>query len=84
MNRQLVGDLLDALGVEVELTDTQQVTEVVVIAKVADFGEDAGTALAVGWSKGLDWIARRGLMTAAIWMQDEAGTIAACDHDDED
>jgi hypothetical protein len=76
------GQVLDALGVELALAQGQQVTECVVIAKVADFSDEhAGTALAVAYSKGLDWIDQRGLISAGLYMIDQSGT---CQLDDED
>lgn len=64
MTEQLAGPLLDQLGVKVDLDEGQQITEVVILCKIADF-DSGGTALAIGISDGLDWIAQRGLLAAA-------------------
>lgn len=69
MSERTVGDLLDTLGVTFDLEDGQQVTEVVVLGKVADF-EHSGTALVIGVSDGLDWIAQRGLISTAQHILD--------------
>lgn len=61
--------MLDSLGITLDVEDGQQVTEVLVIAKIADFS-DGGTALALGVSEGLDWIAQRGLLSAAQLLLD--------------
>lgn len=61
-----VGQLLDGLGVTLDLRPEQQVIEVLVIAKVADFKEDEGTPrLGLGSSTGLDWMAELALIEAA-------------------
>lgn len=77
LNYSPAGPILDALGVELGLADGQQVTEAVVVAKVADFN-DGETALAITYSKGLDWVARRGLLSAGLYMLDNTGGICTC------
>jgi hypothetical protein len=69
MSERTVGALLDTFGVTLDLDDGQQVTEVVVLGKVADF-EHSETALVMGASEGLDWIAQRGLISAAQHILD--------------
>lgn len=64
MSDQPAGPLIESLGVTLDVRDGQQVTEALVIAKIADFA-DGGTALVLGISDGLDWIAQRGLLSAA-------------------
>jgi hypothetical protein len=64
MSEQPIGPLLDALGVTIELEDNQQLTEVVVLAKGTDFDSNE-TALVLSASPGCDWIAQRGLVSAA-------------------
>ena len=64
------GPILDALGVALDVAENDQVTEVLVIAKVASFGEDGGTGLILGTSDGLDWVAQRGLVSTAQWVLD--------------
>ena len=59
------GAVLDPLGVTLDLDDDQQVTDVLIVARVVGFGEDAGTALIVTTNPGCDWITQRGLLSAA-------------------
>ncbi len=80
MTHQQAGPVLDALGVTLDLDEHQQVTEAMIIAKIVDFGTDSpGTYLVLSCSKGLDWIAQRGLMSTAQLMLD-----APCGHDHDD
>lgn len=58
-------DVLAGLDVTLDLTDNQQIVDVVVLARVSDF-ERGGTALAVGASPGVDWIIQGGLLRAAL------------------
>lgn len=64
------GPVLDALGVMLDVEQADQVTEVIVIAKVASFGESGGTGLVLATSNGLDWVAQRGLLSTAQWVLD--------------
>lgn len=69
MSDQKVGELLDTLGVTLDLEEGQQVTEVVVLAKLSDF-RTGETAVVLGISDGLDWIAQRGILSAAQFVVD--------------
>jgi hypothetical protein len=61
------GQLVDALGVTVALAEGMQLVEAVVIGKAVGFDEGTrGTSLVIGSSEGLDWIAQRGLLGAAL------------------
>lgn len=59
------GPILDALGVMLDVEQVDQVTEVLVIAKVSSFGEEGGTGLVIATSTALDWVQQRGLVSAA-------------------
>lgn len=65
MTDRTAGEVLDPLGVMLDVDDDQQVTECVVIARCVSFGEDNRTALIVASSPGLDWISQGGLLSAA-------------------
>lgn len=60
-----LGAILDNLGVSGTLRDGQQVMEALVICKVIDFEGDDEVSILMASNKGLDWIARRGLISAA-------------------
>ena len=62
---QPIGPVLDDLGVKIGLTSTEHVTQVYVIAKIVDLKDKPGVAALALCSNGLDWIAQRGLMSAA-------------------
>lgn len=64
------GPILDALGVALDVAENDQVTEVMILAKVSSFGEDGGTGLVIGTSAGLDWISQRGLVSTAQFVLD--------------
>ncbi len=57
------GPILDELGVELELSDHDRVTEVLVLAKTTNL-ENGDVALVIA-SNDLDWIAQAGLHAAA-------------------
>jgi len=57
---RLLGERLDVLGVHAEIDDNELVDSAIVLLKVVDL--DGGVRLAVGWSEGLDWITRRGMI----------------------
>lgn len=67
--------LLENMGIVLDLEDNQQVTDVLLIARVADF-EDGTTALVLGASTGVDWILQRGLLASA---QDVMGHAESAD-----
>ncbi|MCA1676601.1 MAG: hypothetical protein LC799_31990 [Actinobacteria bacterium] len=69
MPEKPVGALLDALGVTIDLDANQQLTEALVIGKVADF-DGTATILVIARSEGLDWIAQLGLIHAALQVYD--------------
>ena len=58
------GPLLDALGVTVEIEDSQRLVEAVVIGKIFDLERDV-TGLVIGASQGADWLTQRGLVEVA-------------------
>lgn len=66
---QLIGSLLDALGVRVELGLGQQLTDVLILGKAVDFAREDDdyekTSLVIATSQHLDWILARGLLSAA-------------------
>jgi hypothetical protein len=64
MPDQPAGPLLDNMGVVLDIDDNQHLTDVLIIGRVADFG-DGKTALAIGTSTGVDWVLQRGLLEAA-------------------
>lgn len=67
MADQPAGPLLNALGVQIDVEDGDQITEVLVIAKIANF-DTGDTGLSMGASNGLDWIAQLGLLSAATML----------------
>lgn len=73
MTEHSAGAVLDPLGLLLELEADQQVIEVLIIAKVAGYGDDTRTALLYETSPGLDWIAQRGLLSAATHLLDTQG-----------
>lgn len=67
---QPIGPVLDALGVTCDLGEHQQVHEVLVIAKIVDYG-GGGTALGV-YHSDVDWIGQLGLLDAARMVIQDA------------
>lgn len=68
---QSLGQVLESMGVEIDLEENQQLTEVLVIAKGVDFNT-GDTALVIGTSAGLDWVAQRGLLNTAQFVMDHS------------
>lgn len=62
MADQPVGDILDSLGVELDLDEGDLIASAVVLAKVIK--EDGGVTLAYAHSEGICWIETVGLITA--------------------
>lgn len=62
---QPLAPIVDHLGVTHRFTDSQQVTEMVIIMKVLDF-ESGETHLGMSRSNGCDWIGQRGLIYSAV------------------
>jgi hypothetical protein len=58
-------ELWDALV----LDDNDQVTEAVLVAKVADFAR-GGTAVSLGATDGCDWVIQLGLLHGALQVMD--------------
>lgn len=63
MTDQMIGDVLDGLGITLDLDDGDLVASALVLAKVV--GEDGEVSLFVGQSDGLSWLEQIGLVTAA-------------------
>lgn len=64
MSEQAVGDVLDNLGVRVELDDTDLVSSAVVVMSVMVEGDD-NPRLMIASSEGLGWIQQAGLLRLA-------------------
>lgn len=63
MAERTVGDLLDKLGLTLDLDDDDMVTNVVVIAK--NVMGDGQVSLIIGKSEGTTWLEQLGLIYAA-------------------
>ncbi len=61
--KRKLGELIDTLGVELEMDDEDLVSSAVVLLKVIT--EDGSIQLGIASSEGLDWIAQLGLIEAA-------------------
>lgn len=77
MAARTVGDLIDNLGVTLDLDDTDIIPDCLVIAKTVD--ADGQVSIAIGASESLTWLDQLGLLTAA-------SDVARCGymHQDED
>ena len=64
MAQQPVGDVIDSLGVKVELNDTDLVSSAVVVMSVLVEGDD-NPRLMIASSEGLGWIQQAGLLRLA-------------------
>lgn len=74
--------LLDGMDINISLQPGQQITEVVMIAKVVDF--DSGTTqVGLYKSAGTDWVNQLGLMAAAQQIIDAGSIYCPDDEDDE-
>lgn len=82
MSDRKAGEILDPLGMLLDVEDDQQVTECLLIAKCVSFGEDSRTSLIVTTSPGLDWISQAGLFAAAEQVM-RAQPPSIADEDDD-
>lgn len=60
---QKIGDILDGLGVTLDMEDGDLIASALVIAKVID--EEGDVSLAMMTSDGLSWIEQNGLLASA-------------------
>lgn len=79
MPDQKIGQLLDALGVTMEIDDGDMPTDAVVILKVIK--ADGSVSLAKGNSEALDWITALGMLTAAQEIENNGYSYAEPDED---
>lgn len=70
-----VGDIVDALGVELTLPEGDLPADAVVLLRCVDSNGHA--VLRIGWSDSLDWLTRTGMLHAAL--RDEEDTVDAGD-----
>lgn len=61
--RQPCGDIIDALGVTLTRHPGELLEDCIVIMRSTN---DEGTALSIGWSDGLDWVTRLGMLHASV------------------
>ncbi|MGW7398013.1 hypothetical protein ACWGH7_16130 [Streptomyces cyaneofuscatus] len=66
---QKIGDILDGLGVTLDMEDGDLIASALVIAKVVDSAGDVSLALIK--SEGLSWIDQNGLVTSAQQILDQ-------------
>lgn len=69
MTEQQVGQLLDTLGVTVELDEGDMPTDAHVLLKVIK--ADGTVSLVKAVSESLDWIASLGMLTAALQIEND-------------
>jgi hypothetical protein len=63
MSNQYIGNMIDAMDVQLDIGENQHLTEVFIVGKVLDLA--TGQAYLVLGSNKLDWIAEGGLLQAA-------------------
>ncbi|MFI1723924.1 hypothetical protein [Streptomyces sp. NPDC020489] len=80
MAEQKIGQLIDSLGVEADLEEGDLVADAFVILKVVK--ADGTVSLANARSKGLDWITRLGMVTAAQSIENSGFTDTPSTDDD--
>lgn len=68
------GDIVDALGVKLTRPDGDLPSDAIVILRCTD--ADGDTVLRIGWSDGMDWITRLGMLRAA-YVNDELDAMDA-------
>lgn len=78
MTMQKVGQVIDALGVEVDLDEGDLPTDAYVVLKIVK--ADGTVSLLNGRSESLDWITSLGAITAAQHIQN-SGYADASDND---
>lgn len=63
-DRKPIGELLDALGVTTGVTETDLVSQAVVLLLVVD--EDGDERLSMAWSEPMSWVTRTGMLHHAL------------------
>ncbi|MEU2780546.1 hypothetical protein [Streptomyces sp. NPDC007110] len=77
MAEQKIGQLIDSLGVQVDLEEGDLPTDAFVILKIVK--ADGTVSLASARSEGLDWITRLGMLTAAQAIENSGYTDVPTD-----
>ena len=77
MAEQPVGQILDALGVKVDLDEGDLPTDAYVILKIVK--ADGTVSMSNARSEALDWITRLGMITAAQQIENSGYTEASPD-----
>lgn len=67
--RQPVGQIIDSLGVRVSQADGEIIADAVVILRV--MGEDGEEWIRTGWSDGLGWVTRSGMLNVVKLYDDQ-------------
>lgn len=67
MTDQKIGELLDALGVTVDLAEGDMPVDAHVLLKIVK--PDGAVSLVKGRSESLDWISSLGMLTAALHIE---------------
>ena len=80
MTMQKVGQVIDALGVEVDLDEGDLPTDAYVVIKIVK--ADGTVSLLNGRSESLDWITALGMITAAQQIQNSGYADASADDPD--
>lgn len=73
-----IGNLLDSLGIDLDLDDGELVAGALVLLKTVD--EDGAIGLRIRWSDGLDYLERIGMLYAGRTI--ETQNLGAADDDD--
>ncbi|WP_328439363.1 hypothetical protein OHA71_23785 [Streptomyces sp. NBC_00444] len=79
MPKQPIGQIVDALGVQVDLDEGDLPTDAFVILKIVK--ADGAVSLLNGRSESLDWITALGMTTAAQEIENSGYTDASSDDD---
>lgn len=79
MAEQKIGNLLDSLGVTVDLNDGDLPTDAHVILKVVK--ADGTVSLVKATSESLDWITTLGMLTAALEIENGGYSSSRDDED---
>lgn len=67
-----LGEIIDGLGTVVDLDGGDLCSAAVVVLKSVDM--EGGTSLHLGWSDGLDWVDRLGMLRVAVLNEEQSAT----------
>lgn len=83
MSIRPLGEIVDQLGLHVDLEDGEQVMDMIVLSRVSNF-QDGHTRFTISYSPDADFVVRRGLIEIARDVEQTYGAAEWVEEDGDD